>query len=705
MTRSRVILHATLSATLLIAGCPLAVAEPSQSSQTGLINMPDAHTEPEGTWRLGFSNANPYGSVWTSISVLPRLELSGRFTRIKGILAFPGQDYGDYKDRAIDIKLQLFRETDTWPALALGVQDTFGTRILGAQYLALSKNIGPFDATLGHGTGRIDGWYGGVRFYPTSAKNIALVAEYDANDYVHDLSSNLSGADKRPKGAAYGVEYKWGWLGTQLSYQKGGVFGATGYVAIPLQSPDFIPKLNEPAPYTEVTTRPTYDEWQQDIKYKNRLAKVLWEDDFTNIAIRSTGPDLHLKLSNARISELSRAVGRVARASALLSPVETKRIFITYTLVELPSVTYEFSDLNQLQRYFNGQITRKELAATVNITYPAGGPANQGYGEGDLFLGLDDDQPGLRTVFNDEGDLISLKRTDSLLNRIKIAPKLDVILNDPSGAFHYNIFLNADYSKNLGNQLFLNSSLSWTLAEDISKISTPLNSSLLPHVRSDIAEYKKDNHLKLSSLLLNKYYHPKERVYARLSAGIYEEMYAGLGGQWLYVPASGNLATDVAIDWVKQRDTKGLLGFNKYSAVTALVSTRYRMPYDTTATVRAGRFLAKDWGARLELKRRFASGYEMGAWYTRTNGNDLNASGNVGKPYFDKGIFLSIPLNTLLTKDTQAVAGFAIAPWTRDVGQMVASPDDLYGLVEKPLVVDVHNRDGLAHFGDVEDNY
>jgi hypothetical protein len=77
----------------------------------------------------------------------------------------------------------------------------------------------------------------------------------------------------------------------------------------------------------------------------------------------------------------------------------------------------------------------------------------------------------------------------------------------------------------------------------------------------------------------------------------------------------------------------------------------------------------------------------------------------MGKPYFDKGVFLSIPLGRLLTKDSQAVAGFSIAPWTRDVGQMVTSPGDLYGIVEKSLVHDVHNRDGMVRFGDVEDNY
>lgn len=672
--------------------------------QTGLIAMPDANIEPVGTWRLGTSVSEPYVPLYTSLTPIPRVELSGRFMRIKDVLGIPGTAYGDYRDREFDIKLQLLTEGKFWPAVSIGAQDTFGTRIFGTEYIAASKQFGPVNATIGAGRGRIKGAFGGIRYFPTESKNIGLVAEYDATDYAKDFAGDISGANKRRHGAVFGLEYKWGWLGAQLARQKD-QYSGNAYVAIPLETPDYIPKLNEPEPYTTVTARPTYEQWQSEKVHKNRLARVLNDDDFTNIGIRSTGPDLYLKLSNARISDLARAVGRAARVGALLSPQETKRIFITYTVIEMPAITYEFNDLNQLQRYFNGQITRKELASSVNITYPPGGAVNQGYSENDLYLGLDDDQPGLKTVFNDDGDLISLKRTDSLLNRIKIAPKLSLLLNDPSGAFHYNIFLSAEYTKNLGNQWFLESTTDLTLAEDISKAAATPNNSELPHVRSDIPLYKRDGKFKLSSLLLNKYAHPSERVFARGSVGLYEEMYGGVGGQVLYLPKSGNFTTDLAVDWLKQRNTRGFFGFRPYSTVTAIVSTRYQLPYGVMATVRAGRFMAKDSGARLELKRRFASGIEMGAWYTRTNGKDLTASGNFGKPYFDKGVFLQIPLGRLLTKDSQAVAGFSIAPWTRDVGQLVAPPADLYGIVEKPLVYDVHNRDGMVKFGDVEDNY
>jgi hypothetical protein len=42
----------------------------------------------------------------------------------------------------------------------------------------------------------------------------------------------------------------------------------------------------------------------------------------------------------------------------------------------------------------------------------------------------------------------------------------------------------------------------------------------------------------------------------------------------------------------------------------------------------------------------------------------------------------------MLTRDTKASAGFSLAPWTRDVGQMVDSPGDLYTLFEETLMLD-----------------
>jgi membrane-associated phospholipid phosphatase len=221
-------------------------------------------------------------------------------------------------------------------------------------------------------------------------------------------------------------------------------------------------------------------------------------------------------------------------------------------------------------------------------------------------------------------------------------------------------------------------------------------------VRTDIADYKRGGRIKLNRLLLNKYAMLDERVYARVSGGLYEEMFRGVGGQVLYLPKDSRWATDLTADALQQRGFKGWFDKRDYQTVTALAAIHYKLPYDVTATARVGRFLAKDDGVRLEFKRRFLSGVEIGAWYSHTNGRDITNPGTPEKPYNDKGVFLSVPLNIMLPADSQNTASVALSPWTRDVGQMASSPGDLYDLMEQPRR-DLTTYDGLGNFAERRD--
>ncbi|MHB8746719.1 MAG: YjbH domain-containing protein [Gammaproteobacteria bacterium] len=684
-------------------------AAPNLMGQTGLIAMPDGRIDPDGTWRVGVSNSSPYLTGWTSVSILPRLEFSARYTRLKNVPAFGANShFGSYKDKSFDLKLLLRNESAYVPALSVGAQDFLGTRLFAAHYLAMSKRFGPIDASVGAGNGRIGGLFGGLRYTPTAYRNLSLVAEYDATKYGQDFSSSVSGAAERKKGLSFGIEYQaFGWLHTQLSRQ-GHTTGLMAYISVPLNRKEYVPKLDEPAPYAKVTPRPKLQRWLNDPSASRNLIAELERQDFKNIEVTSTGTTVNVTLTNTRISLMSRAVGRAARTILLLTPDEIREIRITYTETDLPVATYTFFDLAKLRDYFANKISRKVLANYVSIEYAAvaTGPA----------ISIADDTAASRdipvesttvrqvTYNDDEGDIVSYRQEDSLLNRVKVAPKLAIFFNDPSGFLHYQLFLRANYEKHLADKLYLLASMDGTLLEDVSKVTQPSN-SVLPHVRTDVADYMKDSKLKLNQLLLNKYYHPASGVYGRASAGFYETMYAGTGGQILYASESGQWAADLTVDWLKQRDTYGGFGFRPYATVTALGALHYRLPLGVTGTVRAGRFLAKDIGARFEMKRRFASGFEMGAWYTITNGNDITTPGSPTKPYHDKGIFLTMSLDALLTKDTQGKGSFSLAPWTRDVGQLVASPGDLYDEMEKPLFLDLHNRDGLVRLGDRNDDY
>lgn len=662
--------------------------------------MPTARIEEDGVLRLGYSRTDPYSTLWSSISFFPRLELSGRYTVIDGVQQVEDQpEFGDYDDKAFDAKLLLFRESQHLPEVSLGVQDFIGTRLFPSEYVAVSKRVGDVDVTVGYGKNRIDGMFGGLRYKPSWNPNLGLVAEYDATDYKHDFGADQSGADQRTGGATYAVEYRFGWVGLQVSYQ-GGEVGANAYVSIPLMEKEFVPKIEEPEPYSAASARPSLEEWRSDPQYAKALGWSLDQQGFRNIYLRLDGKSLEASLTHTRISLIGRAVGRAARALLLLGPRDIETIEITYTLNDLPVVTYAFRDLRLLQEYFAGGVPGEKLEQTVEIGFTSPEYGRQFRHVAIGVFEKEEADPGFRTLYGDEGHAVSFKREDRFLSSARLIPfNLRFYFNDPSGAFKYDTFALGAYSKHFGGGLFLDSAVRLTLVENVSDVTISSN-SVLPHVRSDIADYKREgDSLRLNSLLLNQYAHPAQRVYGRLSAGYYEEMYAGAGGQLLYLPKDSDWAADFSVDWLKQREPGNSFGFTDYSTTTALGALHYRFSESgITVTGRAGRFLARDEGVRLEFKRRFRSGVELGGWYTVTNEKDITSPGSPEDPYYDKGLFVRIPLNSMLTKDTQQTASLSLAPWTRDVGQMVESPGDLYRMFERRLLLNSAEHDLLTDF-------
>lgn len=693
---------------LLLAATP-ALANPSLNGQAGYVNMPSAVVDADGTLSVGYSYDEPYGAFWISSAILPSLQFTGRYVSAAGIPGFsnvPGQygsQYGRYKDKVVDVKFQLWGEDGWRPALAVGATDLLGTQLFKGQYLVATKTFGAarnLEASVGYGRKRPDGVFAAARWTPTGAPRWSLLAEYDANNYRADyLATGTSAAERRP-GPVLGVEYRWGWLGAQLARHRDH-FSANVYASIPLSEREFIPKLFEPAPYRRPAgeQRVPVAQWRAEPAHRAALVRALAAQDFKNIRIETDGTTLELALSNNRISELGRAVGRAARTVLAHAPTETRAIHITYTRLEQPIATYEFVDLDKLQGYFDARVARDSLLQSVVVRYAT--PRDRLDDDQSAMLAGIDDGARMGVRVGQDGETVQFMADDREDNRVKISPKMGFFFNDPSGAFRYSIDAAANYDRRLGQGLYLNSALRLSLVETISGVTQPSNSAL-PHVRTDIAEYKRGNRLKLNRLMLNQYFNPAERVYGRVSAGLYEEMFRGFGGQLLYLPRNERWAADLSVDALQQRGYNGWFDGRDYRTVSALGALHYRLPLGMTVTARGGRFLARDQGVRVEFKRRFRSGVEVGAWFAKTNGKDITNPGTPANPYNDKGIFLSVPLNSMLPSDTQANAGFALSPWTRDVGQMVLSPGDLYDMVENPWR-DMHAFDGLGDFGERKD--
>ncbi|PWV65637.1 YjbH domain-containing protein [Plasticicumulans acidivorans] len=657
-------------------------AEPSLTGQSGLISMPDARIEPDGELRVGYAWDDPYRTFWGSVTLLPSLEVSGRYTRISHVQGFANNSkYGDYKDKAFDAKWMAFEETDWLPQVAIGTQDFLGTQLFGANYIAFSKRVSAFDLTLGYGTDRLSGVFGGARFKPDWLGGAALLVERNTIDYAADPFAAESGAAERKGGWAYGLEYRDRLWGAQLSTTDG-QWQANLFLSLPLMAPEFVPKINEPAPYKPTGPQVPVDVWLADASYQRELVDALLKQGFRNVRLALDGTTLRASISNGRITRVGRAVGRAARTIVLGGPKGLERIEITYLAADMPLLSYQFQDIRGLELYFAGKLPLRTLRNSVAV-YNSD-PDYFAFVVREDLLDFDDKpDPAIEGEITEESKVLALRTENTPGSSLTWSPvQLDTFFNDPSGALRYDVYTRVSASRQLGDGLYASGSARASIYENISGVTQPSN-SLLPHVRSDVAEYKSGQRVRVDRLLLNQFYKPAKEWYARGSAGYYEEMFAGAGGQLLYWPEERNWAFDIAVDALRQRDPYSAFGFRDYNTLTGIASLHYRLPeLGVTATLRAGRFLAKDDGVRFELSRRFDSGVEIGIWYTMTNGDDITSPGSPSNPYYDKGFFVTIPMSSLLTRDTRSTAGMALSPWSRDVGQMVVSPSDLYRLVE-----------------------
>ncbi|MCL5777810.1 YjbH domain-containing protein [Limibaculum sp. FT325] len=202
--------------------------------------------------------------------------------------------------------------------------------------------------------------------------------------------------------------------------------------------------------------------------------------------------------------------------------------------------------------------------------------------------------------------------------------------------------------------------------------------STLPRVRSDIAEYFRTDTPVISRMTGDYVTKVADDTYARLSGGLFERMFGGVGAELLWKPVDQSWGLGAEINWVQQRDFEGYFGFQDYDVFTGHASLYWDTGiYGVAAQVDAGRYLAGDWGGTFSLTRRFANGWEIGAFFTLT---DVPFD-EFGEGSFDKGITLTIPFNWLLPFEGRSAYSTTIRPVTRDGGQRLIVANRLYPMV------------------------
>ena len=112
----------------------------SNYGTVGLISVPNARFLKEGSLAFSWNRAQPY--LRGSILAYPFswLEASYQYTDINNQLysdsfAFSGNQ--TYKDKGFDVKIRIFKETNSIPQVALGLRDIAGTGLFASEYLKI----------------------------------------------------------------------------------------------------------------------------------------------------------------------------------------------------------------------------------------------------------------------------------------------------------------------------------------------------------------------------------------------------------------------------------------------------------------------------------------------------------------------------------------------------------------------------------------
>jgi hypothetical protein len=224
--------------------------------------------------------------------------------------------------------------------------------------------------------------------------------------------------------------------------------------------------------------------------------------------------------------------------------------------------------------------------------------------------------------------------------------------------------------------LLLSSELNLRLYDNFKDtISGP--GSKMEHVRTDVMDYLKEDSPYISRMQLDYIWSPHKDIYAKISGGLYEQMFGGFGGEILYKPFNKHFDIGVELFYVKQRSYDQRFSFKKYSTTTGHVNLGYKFAAGIETNLSFGRYLAKDDGYTLDIGRRTQSGFKAGIYFTKTN----ISSELFGEGSFDKGFYFQVPLDLFFNDYNGNYSSFKISPLTRDGGAKLIHAKDLKGLI------------------------
>ena len=603
----------------------------------GLINIPSARFYDESVHGVTFYDGTPDQKITLTSSPYDWLEASFFYTNIQG-LPYPGFEYQDYKDKGFNIKLRLKKE-GTLPALAIGLNDFAGTGYYSSEYIVSSYGINNLDFHFGLGWGQLGG----------TNKNIENPFSYVSDSF-----------DTRPTSSGQGGSFN---LSQYFSGRNASPFYGVSYLA----NKNLILKFEKDTTLVNDSRMP-YKERKSDFSLG---LDYLFNDNFSLGMAFERGGFFSLKFvykSNPKsvknyeykAPEINDEDDKYTRLIKNLEDngIGVNKITETSRSIGLELTQFIHPDLNLVEQIISeasrNSGINKNIITDIEI-------AN--------LKGISD----IDETFRRNAKTIYERQTTNRFNTVTQA-KFRPFIASREEFFKGAFLLENDTEFILRENMFFYTNLKYSLADNFDDLRFPPINTFPAQVRSDVKQYLKnmDEGILIGRAQLDFHLTPKNNHHLMFTGGILEDMFSGIGFEYLNFKQNTNYSFGIEFFKVKKRDYNWGFGHLDYQNTTLTANFYYRnygsIPFDLK--ISAGEYLAGDVGSTIEFSRTFSSGVKFGAFATFT---DVSTE-QFGEGSFDKGIFFNIPIfgNSI---------AYTWRPLTKDPGAKLVRRNSLHDLL------------------------
>lgn len=651
----------------------------------GVLQTPSARFGPAGSASIGFSYVNPYARLNVMLQPLDWFEFGFRYSDVRTHAYGPSSLSGDqtYKDKSIDFRIRLWKESAYIPQFAAGMRDVGGTGLFSSEFIVASKRTGDFDWSLGlawgnmgargsfanplsifssrfntrpagSGTGNFNArsvfrgrtaLFGGVQ-YQTPWTPLILKLEYDGNNYEHEpFSTDLHASSPFNVGLVYRLTKN---LDLSASFERGNraMLGVSLHGDL---SQLHANKVSDPPRLPVVAQRPAIEHADWTALTRRLEQQTGWRVK----NIEEHGNQLDVSFDNTSGYYLDDRLERIATVLHSGAPSDIAQ----FRVIELSEGTPVASYVIRRDAWSQSR-TQAVPPIAQQPTIVAGPPPSS----------RRNDNTG-REVFSQP------------LNRwnFSFGPGYSQNLGGPNGFVLYRITANADAAFRLTEDTWLAGGVSYRLLDNYGHFTYDAPSKL-PRVRTYLREYMTTSRFNIPYLQATHVGRISENQFYEVYGGLLEPMFGGVGAEWLYRPWQSRFAVGIDANAVRQRGFEQDFSFRSYQTFTGHLTAYWDTGWNGVhVNVSVGQYLAKDKGATLDISKVFQNGVTIGAYATKTN----ISSAQYGEGSFDKGIYVTIPFDALMSRSSARVAVLQWSPLTRDGGAKLGRQFPLYDVTSE----------------------